>query len=138
MAIIIKRNPGRTLLASLLTAAMIAIRLENAGPTKRDCEIYQGYKQSDAEISAFFVFDPLPIYLRKSAPRFSLRGNPELKDLLKIGENYCFNHMNPINPLGYRRIRGTPTINTLQPRQENSIDSSFVGDYEPVNPDSSR
>ena len=63
---------------------------ENTGPTRRDCEIYQGHTWGETSVN--YVFDPESPDTRAGFPRHSLEGNPALKDSLTIGEKYCFDY----------------------------------------------
>jgi len=119
----------RKLLLALGIVGGLEIALENMGSKKEACEIYQGYHEVDTEGAIFFVFDHLPVDSRSAPPRFSLRGNPKLKYSLEIGKNYCFVYLDPISPIGSKRLDGKPVLNPLLKRQTDTTDPFLVEDY---------
>ena len=71
------------------------IGLEHFGPTKKGCEIYQGFGADPINGEMGYVFDPMPKG-REDNARYSILGDPILKDSLIKGKNYCFTYTQPV------------------------------------------
>ena len=80
----------KALLAAAAVGIAAVIGLENTGPVYRDCEVYQGYTLEPNDGIVHYAFDPKNVYNRAGSPRYSLEGDPELINSLRIGESYCF------------------------------------------------
>jgi hypothetical protein len=94
-----------TFFTGLLVFGAAAVSLENIGKKYSACETYQGYTEDPKGEGTFYVFDHQGIEARTRDARFSMIGNGELKDSLRIGDRYCFAYMDPINPLASLKLR---------------------------------
>lgn len=71
--------------------------LENVGPTKYGCEVYRGEGLNLKGDAIEFVFDSSRKEYREGrTPQYTIQGDEEIKNQLKIGTAYCFDYTNPI------------------------------------------
>ncbi|MGA2130010.1 MAG: hypothetical protein ABSG05_00115 [Candidatus Pacearchaeota archaeon] len=86
-------------LTFLLTAGFVAClggAVNNLGPTRNHCEIYQGREGR----TGTYIFDPMPKEYRESypnySPRFAIEGDQDTVGKLTEGVRYCFTFIEPI------------------------------------------
>ena len=90
--------------ALLLLAGILPIYFgsKKLGQQKRDCEVYQGYR-NNVDGSVTFVFDQVTLEERVGSAKYNLLGKPEMRDSLLngnvIGETFCFDYLGLITPL---------------------------------------
>ena len=113
----------RNLLLILGVSVATMGTLENTGPIKKDCEIYQGYTNGFDQ-RTLYVFDSLPYYKRDSLPRHIIGGGPELRNSLleeeAIGKRFCFTYMEPMFPFGGKIIKTLSQTNGVITNLESS------------------
>jgi hypothetical protein len=109
-------------LIGIVAASIVGVGiLGSVERTFQNCEIYQGYTESDADASVTYIFDPEENTSRGlRAPRFGLKGDSDLKDSLKIRERYCFTGADPIFPGEDERIIsiGPSHLSARKPAEE--------------------
>jgi hypothetical protein len=98
----------KTLLAIFVIGVGSKVGLENIGPVKRDCEIYQGYHINAPDGEIIYVFDPQNLNNRRGSPKHLLVGNPALMNSMIEGERYCIESRDPIAPWAPKELVGTP------------------------------
>ena len=94
----------KSILAVLVLGVGLKVGLENIGPVKNDCEIYQGHHINAPDEETVYVFDPQSLDKRNGSPKYIIRGNPKLKDSLMIGKKYCFELKDSIAPWAPRKL----------------------------------
>ena len=113
----------RNLLLILGTSMATMGALENIGPIKKDCEVYQGYTNGFDQ-RTLYVFDSLPYYERNSLPEHMIEGDPGLRDSLleeeAIGKRFCFTYMKPMFPFSNKVIKTLSQTSDVETNLESS------------------
>ncbi len=133
-----KKNPGITFLTALLATGAILFGLEKIGPRRDFCETYQGYTESDVDVSVNYVFDPKTKEERGLLPAmYGIKGDPKLKNILKKGVRYCGSYRDPIVSWGQNFFVNDLQLSNLQQRDASREDMEadsldyLVNDSEP-------
>ena len=86
----------------------LLLGLTFVGPTKRGCEVYQGFTKVDNEI--VYVFDPKPKNERGLDSKYPLVGEDSLRNSMIRGKKYCFEYKKPLAPWAPKELVGTPQL----------------------------
>jgi hypothetical protein len=82
-------------MTALVTATLLAFTAEKITSQRQACEIYQGASPDAVNGNMSYVFDPNPEG-REGDARFSIIGDPELKNSLIREQRYCFTYAQPL------------------------------------------